>query len=67
MASNIDHIVLNGSNYAVWAPYMETMLKHKGVWKYMKIVIPDPTDDQEKFVVDGKMNEDVGFITTYIS
>jgi hypothetical protein len=33
----------------------------------MKVVIPYPTDDQEKFVVDGKMDEAVGVITTYIS
>jgi hypothetical protein len=59
--------VLNGSNYVVWAPDMETLLKSKGLWKYMKTVIPDPTDDQEKFVVDGKKDEVVGVIMTYIS
>jgi hypothetical protein len=32
MASNIDLVVLNGSNYAVWAPEKETMLKRKGLW-----------------------------------
>jgi hypothetical protein len=45
MASKIDPIVLNGSNYAVWAPDMETLLKSKGLWQYTKVVIPDPTDD----------------------
>jgi hypothetical protein len=33
----------------------------------MKIVIPDPTNDQEKFIVDGKKDEVVGVIMTYIS
>jgi hypothetical protein len=33
----------------------------------MKIVIPDPTDDHEKFIVDGKKDEVVGVIMTYIS
>jgi hypothetical protein len=67
MALKIDHVVLNGSNYAVWAPDMETLLKRKGLWQYMKVVIPDPTDDQVKFVVDGKKDEAVGVIMTYIS
>jgi hypothetical protein len=30
-------------------------------------VIPDPTDDHEKFVVDGKKDKAMGFITAYIS
>jgi hypothetical protein len=67
MASKIDPVVLNGSNYAIWAPDMETLLKSKGLWKYTKTVIPDPMDDQMKFVVDGKKDEVVGVITTYIS
>jgi hypothetical protein len=67
MALKIDPVVLNGSNYVVWAPDMETLLKRKGLWKYMKVVIPDPTDDQEKFIVDGKKDEVVGVIMTYIS
>jgi hypothetical protein len=49
MASNIDPVIMNGSNYVVWAPDMETLLKSKGLWNYMKTMIPDPTDDQEKF------------------
>jgi hypothetical protein len=48
MASNIDLVILNGSNYAVWEPDMETLLKRKGLWQYMNIVIPDPTYDQAK-------------------
>jgi len=58
---------LNGSNYTVWAPDMETPLKSKGLWKYMHISILDPTDDEEKFVVDGKKDEVVRVITAYIS
>jgi hypothetical protein len=46
---------------------METLLKIKGLWKYTNTAIPDPTDDQMKFIVDGKNNEVVGFIMTYIS
>jgi hypothetical protein len=44
MASKIDAIALNGSNYTIWAPYMETLLKCKGLWKYTKVVIPYPID-----------------------
>jgi hypothetical protein len=47
--------------------YMETLLKSKGLWKYTKVMIPDPTDDHAKFIVDGKKDEVVGVITTYIS
>jgi hypothetical protein len=67
MASNIDTIVLNGSNYAVWEVDMETLLKSKRLWQYMKTVIPDPMEEQAIFVVDGKKDEYVGVITTYIS
>jgi hypothetical protein len=66
MALKIDLVVLNGSNYAVWAPYMETLLNNKGLWKYMKVLIPWPTKNQTKFIIDGKKNEDVGVIMTYI-
>ena len=33
----------------------------------MKVSILDPTDSQETFVIDGKKDEVVGVITTYIS
>jgi hypothetical protein len=33
----------------------------------MKILIPDPTDDQVSFIVDGKKHEVMGVIMTYIS
>jgi hypothetical protein len=54
MDSNIDPVIMNRSNYASLAPYMETLLNSKGSWKYTKVVILDPKDDQEKFIVDGK-------------
>ena len=46
---------------------MEMLLKIKGLWKYMKVMILDPSDDQEKFVINGNKDEVVGVITTYIS
>jgi hypothetical protein len=36
---------------------VETLLKSKGLWKYMKVLILDPTNAQVKFVVDGKNDE----------
>jgi hypothetical protein len=46
---------------------METLLKIKGLWKYTKVVIPDPTYDQTKFMFDGKKDDVVGVIITYNS
>jgi hypothetical protein len=66
MDLKIGPIILSGSNYAVWAPDMETLLKSKGLWKYKKIVIPYPTDDREKFFIDGKKHEAIRVITAYI-
>jgi hypothetical protein len=45
MASKIDIVILNGSNYVVWEPNMETLLKSKGLWQYMKTTTPYPTND----------------------
>jgi hypothetical protein len=45
MDLKIDYVVLNGSNYAVWEPDMENLLKNKGPWKHIKVAIPDATDD----------------------
>jgi len=67
MASKIDLLVMNGSNYAACELYMETLLKIKGLWKHTNIVILDQTDDQEKCVIDGKKNDVVGVIMIYIS
>jgi hypothetical protein len=46
---------------------METLLKSKGIWKYKNTMIPYLTDDHMKFIVDGKKDEVVGVIMTYIS
>jgi hypothetical protein len=68
MASKIDPIVLNGSNYAVWAPDMETLLKSKGlVAVYQGCDSRSNRCFRKKFVVDGKKDEVVGVIMTYIS
>jgi hypothetical protein len=67
MASKIGLVILNGSNYAIWAPDMETLLKSKGFWQYMKTMnILDPTNDQAKFIFDRQKDEVVYVITTYI-
>jgi hypothetical protein len=67
MDLNIDPIVLNGSNYEVWDLDIETLLKSKVLWQYTKVVILDPTDASVKFSIDGKKDEVVGVIMTYIS
>ena len=67
MTSNIEPIVVNGHNYAIWVPYMETLLESKGLWKYTKVVIPDPTNVDAKFIINRKKDKVVGLITTYIS
>ena len=46
---------------------METLLKRKGLWKYTKVVIPYPTYASTKIFIDGKKDEAIGIITTYIS
>jgi hypothetical protein len=66
MASKIYLVIMNKSNYIVWAPDMEVLLKSKGLWKYKKTVIPDPIVDWENFDVDGNKDEVVGVIMTYI-
>jgi hypothetical protein len=45
---------------------MENLLESKGPWKYTKTLILYPTYDWDKFVIDGKKDEDVGVIMTYI-
>jgi hypothetical protein len=42
-------------------------VEEKRALEVYKVVIPDPKDDQVKFVIDGKKDEVVGVITTYIS
>jgi hypothetical protein len=56
---------LSGPNFLVWEPYLETLLKSKQLWQYMKIPIRDPTDDHTKFIVDGKNDEVVGVIMIF--
>ena len=62
MISKIEHIVLNGNNYAIWVPYMDTLLKNKRLWKYIKVTIANPTDVDVKFIINGKKDEVVGVI-----
>lgn len=66
MDSKIEPAILNGHNYAFWAQNMETLLKSKGLWQYMKATIPDLKDDQVKFVIHGKKYEAIWVITNYI-
>ena len=51
---NIDPMVLNRSNYAIWAPDMETLLKSVGPWlcKYMKI-----KEEKEKCELHGRQSD----------
>lgn len=67
MDSKIEPIILDGLNYAIWETNMEMLLKSKGLWQYMKVVIPNLFDAGAKFVVDRKKDEVVGVIMTYIS
>jgi hypothetical protein len=46
---------------------METLLKSKGLWQYTKAAIPYLTDSLEKVSIDGKKDEALGVIATYIS
>ena len=62
MASKIDHVILDGLNYAIWEPDMETMMKSKAIQQYTKTVIPNPSDDQAKFIIDGNKDETVGLL-----
>lgn len=52
MNFNIEPMFLNGHNYAMLEPYIATFLKKKRLWKYMKVTILDPKDDQSKFVIN---------------
>ena len=67
MDSKIDLSILDGLNYVSWVTSMETLLKSKGISQYTKAMIPNPSNDLSMSVVDGKKDEDVGLITTYIS
>ena len=57
MASKIELIVLNGLNYIIWETNMEMFLKSKGLWQYTKVLILDPSNAQENFVINGNKDE----------
>ena len=67
MASKIEPTVLDGLNYVVLEIDMETLLKSKGLWKYTKVVILDPSDALAKFTINRINVEVVGVIMNYIS
>ena len=67
MSSKLELLTLNGHNYGFWAQDMETLLKIKGLWKYIKYRIPNTKNDQKKFIIDYNKNDVVGVIMTYIS
>ena len=46
---------------------MDTLLKRNKLWQYTKVTIVDPTYANVMFIVEGEKDEDIGFITTYIS
>ena len=46
---------------------MEALLKNKTLWQFTKTMISYLKDDQQKFVINGKKDEVVGLISTYIS
>ena len=58
---------LNGHNYAIWVTNMETLLKNKGLWKYMKTIIVDFMDVDAEFIIDVKNDDVVAIIIAYIS
>ena len=45
MDLEIDLVVLNALNYAIWALDIEILLKRKDTENYTKIVIPENKDD----------------------
>jgi hypothetical protein len=57
MNSKREPLVLNFHNHGIWAQDMETLLKGKALWKFTKIVVPNPKDEQQKFVIDEKKSE----------
>ena len=46
---------------------METLLKNKGLWKYMKTIIVDFMDVDAEFIIDVKNDDVVAIIIAYIS
>ena len=66
MTSKIELVVINRHIYEICVLYMETFLKIKGLWKYMKVSILDSIDDHDQFVIVKKEDKVVGFTKTYI-
>ena len=65
MISKIKPIVLDGHNFAIKYTYMETLLKSKGLWKFVKTTIAGRMDVDAMFSIDIKKDKVVGVITTY--
>lgn len=66
MDSKIDPFILDGVNYSIWETDMEALLKSKFLWQYMKNAILDLSNYQVKFFIDGKKDEVIRIITSYI-
>jgi len=54
MDFKIDPLILNGQNYAFWELELETLLNSKRLWQCTNTAIPNPEDDQMKFIINGK-------------
>jgi hypothetical protein len=67
MFSKVEPVILNGHNYGIWAQDMGTLLKSKVLSRFIETTILDLKDDQQKCIIDGKKDDTIGVITTYIS
>ena len=52
MTSKQEPVVLKGQNYGMWEQDMEMLLKSEVIWHFTKIVVQNPNDDQQKFIID---------------
>jgi len=59
-------VVPNSHNYGIWEQNMEIVLKSKYLWQFTKIVALDFKDRHEKFIVNGKKDNIVEVMMTYI-
>jgi len=59
--------MLNGYNYGMWTQDIKTLLNIKTLWLFIKIVVPYPKNEHEKFMVNGKKEEIISVMATYIS
>jgi hypothetical protein len=46
---------------------MEMLLKSRALWQFTRAMVPDPKDYYNKFIINGKKDEAIGVINTYIS